>query len=82
MKNVFFKIILIFVLSILLCFASIFLSKEVYEPELISNIKQNNEIINEVQVENEIQEETIIIPNDETITISVIGDIMCHNTQS
>ena len=81
MKNVFFKIILIFVLSILLCFASIFLSKEVYEPELISNIKQNNEIINEVQVENEIQEETIIIPNDETITISVIGDIMCHNTQ-
>lgn len=81
MKDVFFKIILIFVLSILLCIASIFLSKEVYEPEVISNIRQNEEIINEVQAENEIQEEVVIIPNDETITISVIGDIMCHNTQ-
>lgn len=81
MKDVFFKIILIFALSILLCIASIFLSKEVYEPEVISNIKQNEKIINEVQTENEIQEEVVIIPNDETITISVIGDIMCHNTQ-
>lgn len=79
MKDVFLKIILIFVLSVMLGFASLFLSKEVYEPEVISDIRQNVEINNEL--ENEVQEEIVIIPNDETITISVIGDIMCHNTQ-
>lgn len=78
MKDVFIKIILIFVLSIMLCFASIFLSNEVYEPEVISNIKANDEIAKE---ENEVEEEVVVIPNDETISISVIGDIMCHNTQ-
>lgn len=78
MKDVFIKIILLFALSIILCLASIFLSQEVYEPEVISNIKPINEIVEE---QNKVEEEIVVIPNDETINISVIGDIMCHNTQ-
>lgn len=74
MKKVFLNILLIFALAITLCLISVFLSNEVYEPEVISNVKNNKEIVNEV-------EEVVVIPDDETINISVIGDIMCHNTQ-
>ena len=77
-KKIFFKIAMIVLFLILLCAVSIFFSKRVYAPEKELEDNQNQELNNEINIENELEEKT---PDDETINISVIGDIMCHSTQ-
>ena len=77
-KKIFFKIVVIVLFLTLLCALSIFFSKRVYAPEKELEDNQNQELNNEINIENELEEKT---PDDETINISVIGDIMCHSTQ-
>ncbi len=74
-KKIIFKIFIVVLFLIVLCTLSIFFSKRVYAPEKELENSQNQELNNEI---NAIEEKT---PEDETINISVIGDIMCHNTQ-
>lgn len=79
MKKIFISIIIF--LLIFSCLS--FLVFELYKKNL-SIDGLNAEIVNENSSasndSNEINE-AIILPNDKTINISVIGDIMCHNTQ-
>lgn len=72
-KKIVFKIVIIVLVLTFLCALSIFFSKKVYAPE--KELENNQELNNET---NAVEEK---IPEDETINISVIGDIMCHNTQ-
>lgn len=79
-KNFIFKSIIILILLIILCFIAIIFSHKVYAPDNETNNQMIENIENE-NMQNVLETEKVVVPNDETINIAVIGDIMCHNSQ-
>lgn len=80
MKKTFIKIIFVFIFICIALDLMLILSNYKANFNHNSNINQiANQNINE---QKKLSEEQIVsIPNDVTINLSVIGDIMCHNTQ-
>ena len=68
---------------IFLCIAILFtiIGIIVASVKFFSNKQQNNKLTNVKMIEIDSVINEVEIPNDVTITLTAIGDIMCHNTQ-
>ena len=76
MKKIIKLLIIIFICIITFLVANyIYLNSSIFGKQSIHSVEQNaNNLSNTFNSQ-------VVIPEDKTISISVIGDIMCHNTQ-